>query len=199
MNNIAFIGSFPSANLCPNDERPEYAFIGRSNVGKSSFINTLSNRNALARVSKQPGKTQSINFFLVDENWFLVDLPGYGYAKVSKKMRAEWDYMVKTYLRTRTTISCIFQLVDISVPHQENDIEFINWLGACGLPFILILTKADKAKEPEVLKNMEGLKLALGNYWDELPRMVLTSANTKLGREEVLEIISKANEAFANY
>ncbi|MDG1296786.1 MAG: ribosome biogenesis GTP-binding protein YihA/YsxC, partial [Saprospiraceae bacterium] len=124
MNNIAFIGSFPSANLCPNDERPEYAFIGRSNVGKSSFINTLSNRNALARVSKQPGKTQSINFFLVDESWFLVDLPGYGYAKVSKKMRAEWDYMVKTYLRTRTTISCIFQLVDISVPHQENDIEF---------------------------------------------------------------------------
>lgn len=199
MNNISFIGSFPSANKCPNDERPEYAFIGRSNVGKSSFINMLSNRNALARVSKQPGKTQSINFFLVDENWFLVDLPGYGYAKVSKKMRVEWEYMVKTYLRTRTTISCIFQLVDISVPHQQIDIEFINWLGGCGLPFVLILTKADKAKEHEVQENVEGFKAALGEYWEELPRMVLTSSNTKLGREEVLRIIGDANEAFANY
>ena len=199
MNNLTFIGSFPSANLCPNDERPEYAFIGRSNVGKSSFINTLSNRNALARVSKQPGKTQSINFFLVDENWFLVDLPGYGYAKVSKKMRVEWEHMVKTYLRTRTTISCIFQLVDISVPHQQIDIEFINWLGECGLPFVLLLTKADKAKEHEVEQNVEGLKAALGEYWEELPRMVLTSSNTKLGREEVLGIISDANDAFANY
>lgn len=158
MNQIDFIGSFPSANLCPSDERPEYAFIGRSNVGKSSFINTLSNRNALARVSKQPGKTQSINFFLVDKSWFLVDLPGYGYAKVSKKMRVEWEKMVKTYLRTRTTISCIFQLVDISVPHQPIDIDFINWLGECGLPFILILTKADKVKEHEVQENIDGLK-----------------------------------------
>lgn len=199
MNNLTFIGSFPTANQCPNDERPEYAFIGRSNVGKSSFINTLSNRNALARVSKQPGKTQSINFFLVDENWFLVDLPGYGYAKVSKKMRVEWEHMVKTYLRTRTTISCIFQLVDISVPHQQIDIEFINWLGGCGLPFVLLLTKADKAKEHEVEQNVEGLKAALGEYWEELPRMVLTSSNTKLGREEVLGIISDANDVFANY
>lgn len=199
MNQIDFIGSFPSANLCPSDERPEYAFIGRSNVGKSSFINTLSNRNALARVSKQPGKTQSINFFLVDKSWFLVDLPGYGYAKVSKKMRVEWEKMVKTYLRTRTTISCIFQLVDISVPHQLIDIEFINWLGECGLPFILILTKADKVKEHEMLENMEGLKNALLEYWDELPRMVVTSANTKLGREEVLSIIDEANTAFDTY
>ena len=199
MNQIDFIGSFPSANLCPSDERPEYAFIGRSNVGKSSFINTLSNRNALARVSKQPGKTQSINFFLVDKSWFLVDLPGYGYAKVSKKMRVEWEKMVKTYLRTRTTISCIFQLVDISVPHQPIDIDFINWLGECGLPFILILTKADKVKEHEVQENIDGLKNALLEYWDELPRMVVTSANTKLGREEVLSIIDEANTAFDTY
>ena len=199
MNQIDFIGSYPSANKCPSTERPEYAFIGRSNVGKSSFINMISNRNALARVSKQPGKTQLINFFFVDKSWYLVDLPGYGYAKVSKKLRVEWEKMVKTYLRTRTTISCIFQLVDISVAHQPIDIEFINWLGECGLPFVLILTKADKVKEYEVAENLEALKSALSEYWDELPRMVVTSANTKLGREEVLSIIDDATSAFDTY
>lgn len=199
MKQIEFIGSFPSADKCQVDDKPEYAFIGRSNVGKSSFINALTNRNALARVSKQPGKTQSINFFLIDADWYLVDLPGYGYAKVSKKMRGSWDNMVRTYLRTRTTISCIFQLVDISVPVQQIDLDFINWLGSCGLPFVLILTKADKAKEHVVNQHVEAFQQSLLESWEDLPPMVLTSALTKMGREEVLQIITDANRVFNDY
>ena len=146
MQEVRYVGSYPSISSCPKDERPEYAFIGRSNVGKSSLINMLLGRRALARVSKTPGKTQHLNFYMVDGAWYVVDLPGYGYARISKKKRHEWEKIIEGYLQKRRTLQCAFVLVDACVKPQLIDVEFINWMGKARIPFVIVYTKTDKLK-----------------------------------------------------
>ena len=196
MKSIEFAGSFPSLLKCPKVFKPEYAFIGRSNVGKSSLINMLMKRHNFAHVSKKPGKTQMINYFLIDQAWYLVDLPGYGYAKVSKKLRVEWEDMVKRYLRNRISMQCAFVLVDGSVPVQEVDLEFIGWMGEMQIPFTLVYTKLDKVREEEQKENIESIQQALLKDWSALPQQFYTSAETQLGRQELLSFIMDVNQAY---
>ena len=195
-----------SANYlqCPPADRPEYAFIGRSNVGKSSLINMLCNRKALAKTSAAPGKTQLINHFeivsaqkgsKVKGNWFLVDLPGYGYARVSQKQRKSWSAMIEQYILNRPNLVNMFVLVDSRHEPQKIDIEFINQLGAWGLPFTLVFTKADKNKPGATAKNVDEFLKKLSETWEELPQYFITSAIEKTGREEILEQISFLNRS----
>jgi GTP-binding protein len=181
---------------CPDDDRPEFAFIGRSNVGKSSLINALTDRKSLAKTSSTPGKTQLINHFLINDVWFLVDLPGYGWAKVSKSFKEKWELMTKEYLTKRKNLTCVFVLIDIRHKAQANDLEFINWLGQVGVPFSIIFTKADKLSKAKVEASLESYSATLLETWEELPPMHCTSAVTKKGKEEVLkyiqDIINKA-------
>lgn len=186
-----FVGSFPTIQQCPDSTLPEYAFIGRSNVGKSSLINLLTNRNELAKVSGTPGKTQSINYFKINDIWHLVDLPGYGYAKVSKKARERWEKMIRTYLVQREQLACIFVLIDARITPQKIDLEFVQWLGENGLPFAFIFTKIDDRKYKAV--NVEMFKKAILEHWEEMPPYFLTSAEKKRGREEVLAFVENAN------
>ena len=191
-----FTGSFPRVHKCPDTKEPEFAFIGRSNVGKSSLINMLTGRKDLAKISNVPGKTMLINFYLINESWFLVDLPGYGYAKRSKKTRAKFSDMMEAYLLQRPTLACAFILVDGSIAPQKMDLEFINWMGENGIPFGIIITKTDK-KNKSGKDNVELLKQSLLEFWDELPPMFLTSALQATGREELTayleEIVTAIN------
>lgn len=196
INTSDYIGSFPSVEKCPVYKRPEYAFIGRSNVGKSSLINSLVDRNGLARVSKQPGKTQSLNFYLINDRWNLVDLPGYGYAKVSKKMRGKWELMIKGYFRRREALQCAFVLVDCSVSPQQNDMDFINFLGDIQIPFAIIYTKADKDKPRKVNENIKAFEEKLLENWETMPQTFKTSALKKEGQEEILDLIETVNKDF---
>ncbi len=191
---LDFLGSFPSYRQCPADTRPEYAFIGRSNVGKSSLINMLSGRNSLARVSGTPGKTQLINLFLVNSEWLLSDLPGYGYAKVSKTQRKEFERMIRDYLKFRDSLACTFVLIDIRQKPQKNDLEFIEQLGKMHVPFTIVFTKADKQKTPQNEANVEAFKAAMLETWEEMPQYFITSATAKTGREEILEFIETINQ-----
>lgn len=193
IHHVEYKGSFPSVLKCPEPKLPEYAFIGRSNVGKSSLINMLCGRNELAHTSKKPGKTQSLNFYLVDENWFIVDLPGYGYAKTSKVKRLEWQKMIRGYLIKRPTLQCAFVLIDANIPPQEIDVQFINFLGEMGIPFMIAYTKTDRPKPQELEENIEKIQSALLQHWNQLPRQFITSANLKTGREEILEFIQETN------
>lgn len=183
-----YVNSFSSVQDCPEPGLLELAFIGRSNVGKSSLINALCSRNALAYTSSQPGKTQSINFFLVNNQWYLVDLPGYGYARVSKTQRADWKKMVNGYLEKRQPLFCVFQLIDASIPPQAPDIEFSNWLGELGVPFVLVFTKADKKKKTKIATKEAYLE-KLQTTWDALPPHFVTSATDKRGLEELRSYI----------
>ncbi len=180
----------------PKPTLPEYAFIGRSNVGKSSLINMLTNNKHLAKVSKTPGKTQLINHFLINDNWYLVDLPGYGFAKASKKMKHDWKHFIKEYLSRRTNLQCVFALIDSRLSPQNIDIEFINWLGKMKIPFVITFTKADKQKKDIVENNVTALKKTLMKYWQTLPEIFITSAVTALGKKEILEFINSINEQF---
>lgn len=193
-NEVKYIGSFPSNSACPKDVKPEYAFIGRSNVGKSSLINMLTGRNSLAHVSKKPGKTQMINFFEVAEEWYLVDLPGYGYAKISKKKRREWEMMIEGYLQHRTTLACVLLLIDANIPAQKIDLEFMNWLGHKQIPFVLVYTKTDRLKPAQVAPNIELIQQGFLEEWSELPQQFVTSAIKKEGREEILDFINNLNQ-----
>lgn len=193
IKSISFVGSFPSENKSPKTQIPEYAFIGRSNVGKSSLINMLMQRKGLAKVSSTPGKTQMINFFEVNESWHLVDLPGYGYAKISKKQRASLEKMINTYLQTREQLQCAFVLIDSRIPLQENDREFINWLGETHIPFVLVYTKIDSVKKSQQHQNIKDIEQKLLEEWTELPQTFITSAVNQQGREEVLHFISELN------
>ena len=193
---VAFIGSFERESQCPQDSVPEYAFIGRSNVGKSSLINMLCNRKGLAKVSNTPGKTQTINFFRVDESWHLVDLPGYGYAKISKKMRRKWEDMIERYLITRPQLQVIFVLLDSRHELQSIDLEFINWLGDRRVPFVLVYTKIDKLKKAEVNGNIEKIQTKLLQYWNSLPDQFITSSEKRAGRQEILDFIGDLNNNF---
>lgn len=189
-----FLGSFPAEKDCPRNHLPEYAFIGRSNVGKSSLINMLCGRRDLARISKAPGKTQHINLFLINGLWHIADLPGYGYAKVSKSSRSRWQKMIEQYMMMRNQLVTAFVLLDLRHPLQAIDREFINWLGARQVPFVLIFTKVDKLKPREVQANRLRIEKALMEEWNSLPPAFLTSSTTQQGREELLEYIAQLND-----
>ena len=189
ISKVNFVGSFTKESQCPEDGLPEVAFIGRSNVGKSSLINMLINRKDLAKISKQPGKTQTINFFKVDQMWYLVDLPGYGYAKISKSKREEWQKMISFYLRNRKPLMCAFVLLDSRHELQQIDKEFIDWLGENQIPFSIVYTKADKISRAEVNKNVRQIQKALLSTWADLPAQFVTSSEKTEGRADLLNYI----------
>lgn len=194
-----YVGSFVRQDQCPKDDKPEYAFIGRSNVGKSSLINALVGRKELAKVSKKPGKTQTINYFLVNEDWYLVDLPGYGYAKVSQQQRASWQKMIEYYLSKRETLQCAFVLVDANIPLQANDVQFMNWLGEKRVPFVIVYTKCDRLSGNELEKNLKAIRTELSKYWTQLPEQFRTSAMKNMGKEQVLDFIGEINRQYFEY
>lgn len=195
----AFAGSYAKESQCPRDGKPEYAFIGRSNVGKSSLVNMLTKRKSIARISRTPGKTQLLNYFLINGSWYLVDLPGYGYAKISKKKRQEWQRMIRTYLKTRYTLQSAFVLIDSNVPPQQIDLDFMNELGAEQIPFSIVYTKADRLKPQELEDNIAEIRKAILNDWEDLPPEFITSSNTGRGREELLAYIDQVNEQYFEY
>lgn len=184
---------------CPEPVKPEYAFIGRSNVGKSSLINMLLERKNLARTSATPGKTRLINHFIINSEWYLVDLPGYGYARISKKEREKWELMIRKYFLKRPSLVNTFILVDARIEPKKADIEFINWFGQEQLPFTIVFTKADKLSANQLASNVADFKAKLSESWEEIPSYVITSAETGDGRGELLSLISKGNEAFAAF
>lgn len=181
---------------CPVPNLPEYAFIGRSNVGKSSLINMLTNHKGLAKTSSQPGKTQTINHFLINKNWYLVDLPGYGFARTSKTNRAKWQKMISDYLLFRENLQIVFVLVDARLEPQRIDIDFINNLGESGIPFAIIFTKTDKNSAGKTMSNVQKMKNTLAETWEELPMMIKSSAVSSVGRDEILDFIDGVNKTF---
>jgi len=189
-----FVISNTDYTKCPKTDLPEYAFIGRSNVGKSSLINMLTDKTKLAKTSGKPGKTQLINHFLINKEWYLVDLPGYGWAQVSKVMKEKWGEMTKNYLRKRENLTTIFILIDSRIPPQKIDLEFIQWSGENNIPFSIIFTKADKSKSPKIKSNIETFKNKLLESWDELPPSFISSSTQKTGQSEILQYIDQVNK-----
>ena len=183
---------------CPKDRLPEYAFIGRSNVGKSSLINMLTNCKNLAKTSGRPGKTQLINHFKIDDRWFLVDLPGYGYARVSKTTKQVFQRFITDYFEQREQLVSAFVLVDIRHEPQKIDVEFMQWLGERAIPFAIIFTKADKLKPQAIERNVAAYKEALLEWWEEFPPYFITSAQNKTGREELTQYIEQTNQTIIN-
>lgn len=184
-----FVKSSSDYRQSPKADRAEFAFIGRSNVGKSSLINALVNKKDLAKTSSQPGKTQLINHFLIDSQWYLVDLPGYGYAKVSKSSREVWGKMIRNYILKRENLLNVYVLVDSRLTPQKIDIEFINFLGENAVPFTIVFTKIDKQSAGKTEENLEVYKQELLKYWEELPNIILTSAEKRKGLDELLDSI----------
>lgn len=193
-----FVVSSARLEQCPDHTLPEYAFIGRSNVGKSSLINMLTKQKNLAKTSSRPGKTQLINHFLIDEQWYLVDLPGYGYAKVSKQARHRFQKMIEDYILQRPQMLNLFVLVDIRHEPQRIDQEFTQWLGEQQVPFSLVFTKSDKLKTQQLKKSLERYQRKLAEIWDPLPPLFLTSAQTGVGRTELLDYIQALNQRFSS-
>ena len=189
-----FTLSAPMVSMCPADNKPEYAFIGRSNVGKSSLINMLTNNKRLAKTSATPGKTLLINHFIINNEWYLVDLPGYGFAKRSKKEIERLDQMIRGYILQREQLVNVFVLVDVRIEAQKIDLEFIEWLGLSSIPFAIVFTKADKLSVGRVAANIEAYKNKLLETWEELPPIFVTSAEKRQGRDEVLEYIDQINK-----
>ncbi len=193
---IKFVGSFPDIISCPKAERPEFAFIGRSNVGKSSLINMVTGIDGLARISSTPGKTQHLNFFDIDNKWYIVDLPGYGYAKTPKRVRQAFKKMTEDYLALRETLQCAFLLIDSCIPPQDTDIEFANWMGENQVPFVLVFTKTDKKKAQKNQNYLENFQKEFMKYWEEFPMYFITSSESKTGRTEILRFIDDLNRNF---
>lgn len=189
----AFFISSSKVSQCPAATIPEYAFIGRSNVGKSSLINMLCQRKAMAKTSSTPGKTQLINHFIIDNTWYLVDLPGYGYAKVSKTLRSTFSKLILDYLNKRDNLVTLFVLIDSRLKPQAIDIQFINMIGEADLPFAIIFTKTDKISQAELNKNVQVFKDELLKTWEELPVSFLSSSVKNKGRDEILDFIDKLN------
>ena len=190
-----FVISAPMVSMCPKDTKPEYVFIGRSNVGKSSLINMLCRHKGLAKTSATPGKTLLINHFIINKEWYLVDLPGYGFAKRSKKEVDKLDQMIRGYILQREQLVNVFVLVDIRLEPQKIDLEFIEWLGLSSIPFAIIFTKADKLTPNKARQAMEAYKKKLLETWEELPPMFLTSSEKKDGRDDVLNYIEQINNS----
>ncbi len=194
ISSAEFLISNSEVAKCPKDRLPEYAFIGRSNVGKSSLINMLTNRKDLAKTSSKPGKTQLINHFLINKNWLLVDLPGYGYAKVSKKSKSVFQEYITDYFLQREQLVAAFVLLDIRLEPQKIDLEFLEWLGVNEIPFFMVFTKADKVGTQRAILNVEAYKkVLLESLWEELPETFITSAVNNNGRDEILKKIQEIN------
>ena len=193
-----FIISNSRADMCPDTNLPEYAFIGRSNVGKSSLINMLTKQPKLAMTSSTPGKTLLINHFLVNKSWYLVDLPGYGYAQRGKKMMDKIQKMIEYYVLERKQMTCLFVLIDSRLEPQRIDLEFIEWLGENGVPFAIIFTKADKQTMAKTRKSVERFINKLQEQWEELPPFFISSSEKKTGREEILNYIEEVNKSIAS-
>ena len=191
-----FVISNTSYKLCPKENMPEYAFIGRSNVGKSSLINALVNNNNLAKTSGKPGKTQLINHFIINNNWYLVDLPGFGYAKISKEKRKEFEAMISNYLLHRKNLVCLFVLIDSRHKPQSIDQEFMQWLAKEEIPFVIVFTKSDKLGKNILQKNIDFYKSEMLKEWEELPELFITSSEQKKGTEEIKDFIKKLNLSF---
>lgn len=196
IKNAEFMQSVTDWRKCPPATMPEYAFIGRSNVGKSSLINMLVNNKKLAKTSSKPGKTQTINHFLINKEWYLVDLPGYGYASISKAMREKWQKMISDYLLKRENLQVIFVLIDSRLEPQKIDLEFIHNLGEKGVPFSIIFTKTDKISVSKVQSNVQKFYNKLAEEWEELPYRMLSSSETGKGKEEILSYIEQINIQF---
>ena len=207
IKSATYIISNPDYTKCPAPDRPEYAFIGRSNVGKSSLINMVCDNHKLAKISNTPGKTQLINHFSIvssgadhkENAWYLVDLPGYGFAKVSQSQRKKWERMIEDYLRKRENLVNVFVLIDSRHDPQKLDLEFINQLGKWQVPFTLVFTKADKESQKEVSKHVKAFLDAMRKTWQFLPQHFVTSSVKKLGREQLLRFIETCNAEFANH
>lgn len=195
INTAEFVVSNSDASKCPKEMLPEYAFIGRSNVGKSSLINMLTNNKSLAKTSGRPGKTQLINHFKINNNWFLVDLPGYGYAKVSKSIKSTFQKFVTEYFEKREQLTCAFVLVDIRHEAQKIDLEFINYLGTIEVPFCIVFTKSDKIGKTKVAAAVSDYrKKLLANNWEEMPTHFVTSSEDGNGKDELLDFIDGVNQ-----
>ena len=192
-----FVLSNTKVELCPKSKLPEYAFIGRSNVGKSSLINMLCNRKKLAKTSSRPGKTQLINHFLINKQWYLVDLPGYGYARVSKTQKKTFQKFITNYFIKRKELITAFLLIDLRHKQQTLDLEFMRWLGKNYIPFSIVFTKADKLKEKEIKKNTSEYFKALEDDWEEMPKYFITSSEKSLGRDELLSYINHINHSIS--
>lgn len=193
----SFVISNTDVNKCPLPELPEYAFIGRSNVGKSSLINMITDAKKLAKTSGKPGKTQLINHFIINDSWYIVDLPGYGFAKTSKENRYKWTKFIEKYLKERSNLMNTFVLIDSRLPPQKIDLEFINWMGFNERPFALVFTKIDKLSSTELQKNLAKYKKELLKNWEELPPVFSSSSQSKFGREKILNYISDINNLFS--
>lgn len=198
IKNAEFTLSAPMVSMCPKDTKPEYAFIGRSNVGKSSLINMLTRNKKLAKTSSTPGKTLLINHFIINKEWYLVDLPGYGFAKRSKKEVARLEQMINGYILQREQLVNVFVLVDVRLEAQKIDLEFIEWLGQSSVPFAIVFTKADKLTQNKVAQNVAAYKKVLSETWEELPPIFITSSESRQGREEVLQYIEDINKSLQN-
>ena len=190
-----FVVSNADYKKCPDHDKPEFAFVGRSNVGKSSLINMLTGRKALAMTSSTPGKTMLINHFLINDSWYLVDLPGYGYAQRGKKAMEQLSHLISSYVALREQLTCLFVLIDSRLEPQKIDLEFIHFLGENGVPFALIFTKSDKTKRSQLGGNVARFLNALKKEWDELPPHFVTSSADRSGRDEVLDYIDQINES----
>ena len=188
-----FVMSNSTVAKCPAPNRHEYAFIGRSNVGKSSLINMLTNNKKLAKTAARPGKTQLINHFLINDSWYMVDLPGYGYARTSEGLRRQFEKMICDYILKRENLICLFVLVDSRHEPQKIDLEFMEWLGENGVPFVMVFTKADKLTTPQRLNCIDNYHRAMLHTWESTPLAFMTSAEKRLGREELLDYIDELN------
>jgi GTP-binding protein len=191
-----YLISNPDWENCPVADKPEYAFIGRSNVGKSSLINMLMNQHKLAKTSGTPGKTQLINHFLINKSWYIVDLPGYGFAKVSQSQRRNWEQMIENYLRKRTNLMNVFVLIDSRHTPQKLDLDFVNQLGKWEIPFQLVFTKADKTTQLETSRNVKAFLNKMRETWQFLPAHHVTSTVKKMGRDNILAFIDEMNARF---
>jgi len=196
IKNATFLKSIGDTKDCPEPNMPEFAFIGRSNVGKSSLINMLCGKKELAKTSSTPGKTVSMNYFLIDEKWYIVDLPGYGYAKRSRTLREEWEVTLKRYLRTRPSLACLMLLIDARITPQKIDLDFIYFLGTENIPFSIVFTKLDKLKPEGAVKNIHDFCAEMYKSWEELPTIFKTSSFDKTGKEDILAFIDDLNKEF---
>jgi len=194
INTAIFVKSSPKWNECPSSHLPEYAFIGRSNVGKSSFLNMITGNSKLAKTSSKPGKTQLINHFLINNSWYLVDLPGYGYAKAAKSIRLGFSKIISDYILRRPNLVYVCVLIDSRLQPQKNDLEFLYHLGEAEIPFVLIFTKIDKQGVNKTKENTDIFLQKIAENWEKLPQYFITSAITKIGKEEFLQFIEETNE-----